>query len=143
MIREARESDLDDIFEIEVGTIDPWTFGILEADYKNESTNYFVYEVDNEVVGYISLLNLASEIHINNIAVDIDYRNKGIATSLVEYGIEYFKDKDILGYTLEVREDNYPAIKVYEKSGFKAVGIRKNYYSNNKSAIIMWKYIGE
>ena len=45
--------------------------------------------------------------------------------------------------TLEVRESNTPAIKLYEKFDFKNLGVRKNYYKNNENAIIMTKILKE
>jgi ribosomal-protein-alanine N-acetyltransferase len=44
------------------------------------------------------------------------------------------------GYTLEVRVSNNPAIKLYESLGFKARGVRRGYYTDNREdALIMWK----
>ena len=43
------------------------------------------------------------------------------------------------GYTLEVRVSNDVAIKLYERAGFKARGIRRGYYTDNREdALIMW-----
>ena len=50
-------------------------------------------------------------------------------------------EKEMTGITLEVRMGNRPAQALYHKYGFKAEGIRKNYYPDTKEdAIIMWKY---
>ena len=52
----------------------------------------------------------------------------------------YVQNKKIKNLTLEVRETNVPAIKLYEKNGFKEAGIRKDYYEKPKeNAVIMWK----
>ena len=59
------------------------------------------------------------------------------------YAMEYYPRNKIMGFTLEVREDNYPAIALYKKMGFISVGMRKGYYKNNKDAFIMWKMIEE
>ena len=42
------------------------------------------------------------------------------------------------GISLEVNEENLPAIHLYEKFGFEYLGVRKNYYQD-KIAIIMTK----
>src|SRR5216683_531004 len=44
------------------------------------------------------------------------------------------------GYTLEVRVSNDVAIKLYEQAGFKARGVRRGYYTDNREdALIMWR----
>ena len=49
------------------------------------------------------------------------------------------KKNEIKYITLEVRASNEPAIKLYEKYGFKSLGTRKGYYqNNNEDALIMW-----
>lgn len=139
-IREGLEKDLEEMYEIEKNTIDSWSFDILKQDLVlNDFSVYFVSEIQNEIVGFISIMNISGEIHINNIVVKKDYRGFGIGEKLLKYGIEYFSEEALLGYTLEVREDNEVAINLYKKLGFKIVGERKNYYKNNKKAYIMWK----
>jgi len=52
------------------------------------------------------------------------------------------QSSDMRLITLEVRESNAPARKMYESFGFKEVGIRKNYYADNReNAVIMTVYI--
>ena len=69
------------------------------------------------------------------------YRNRGIGSRLMEKLIEKALEKEMTGITLEVRMGNRPAQALYHKYGFKAEGIRKNYYPDTKEdAIIMWKY---
>ena len=57
--------------------------------------------------------------------------------------MNFYPEKEIIGITLEVRVDNYPAIALYEKMGFVTVGIRTGYYKNNKDAYVMWKMTEE
>lgn len=42
--------------------------------------------------------------------------------------------------TLEVNENNLPAIHLYEKFNFKRLGLRKKYYNNTDNAVIMTLY---
>lgn len=143
-IRLGNESDLEAIYNIEKTVEDAWSIGILTQDLtENEFSLYLVAEVDERLVGFISLMNIAGEVHINNIAVDESFRGNKIGERLLNYGLNYYSKDKLIGFTLEVREDNYPAIALYKKFGFTSVGLRKNYYKNNKSAIIMWKMIEE
>lgn len=139
-IRLGQEADLEKIYEIEKEDVDAWSYEILRQDLlENEFSTYFVYEEEGQILGFISTMNICGEIHINNISVRSDFRNKKIGTRLLKEGINYYKDQDIIGYTLEVRMDNEPAINLYKKTGFEIAGTRKNYYKNNKDAIIMWR----
>lgn len=143
-IRTGLESDLDSIYDIEKLDVDAWSYGILKQDLlENEFSKYLVAEYNDELVGFLSIMNIYGEIHINNILVKEEYRNLSIGDKLLKYGLNFYEKDDIIGYTLEVREDNISAIKLYEKNGFTSVGMRKNYYNNNKNAIIMWKMLEE
>ena len=75
-----------------------------------------------------------------NVAVAPDYRGRGIATKLLERLFELTAGDGRRGYTLEVRVSNRAAIRLYEKLGFKARGVRRGYYTDNREdALIMWK----
>ena len=72
--------------------------------------------------------------YVTNVAVLCDYRRQGIAEKLISRAME--NDMDFI--TLEVRKSNAPAIALYEKAGFEAVGIRPKFYSNpDEDAVIM------
>ncbi len=144
IIRKADFSDLPAIYEIEKNQEDAWTYKILEDDFVgNQFSLYLVLEDQDQVIGFLVLMDIAGEIHINNIAVKEAYRRQGLGERLLTYGMNSYNKEDLFGYTLEVREDNVQAIGLYEKLGFVKVGMRKNYYKNNKNAIIMWKFLKE
>ena len=80
--------------------------------------------------------------YIFNVAVRESYRNKGVATALINELITYGKKNNFSFITLEVRESNLPAISLYSKFGFIKAGERKDYYSNPKeNAILLTKYL--
>lgn len=83
-------------------------------------------------IAYIVVIDSIDVYEIFEIGVLEEYRRKNIASRLLE---SLDLDKKIF---LEVREDNIPAIRLYEKNGFKKISTRKNYY-NNISAVIMCK----
>jgi len=77
---------------------------------------------------------------VMNLAVAPKYRRKRIASSLLERLFELTSGEDRRGYTLEVRISNEVAIKLYEQAGFKARGVRRGYYTDNREdALIMWR----
>ena len=145
IIRKAEPKDAGSISKIEELSIKrPWSIVLIENDLeKNPNASYWVAEEDNKVQGFIGVHNIVGEINITNVAVHPDYRRRGIADELMkamkaEFDARKVAGEDIVGITLEVRESNTPAIKLYEKYGFKAEGIRKGYYSDGEDAVIMW-----
>ncbi len=116
---------------------DFWTYSIFEKELENPNSEYFVAIIDGKIVGFTGILKVLDEIHITNIVTRISKRHMGIASKLLEKLIETAKSKKATLLTLEVNETNTNAIKLYEKYNFKKIGLRKNYYGQNKNAIIM------
>lgn len=133
---------LDDVYIIETECFShPWSRHSLENELNNETSLFFVAKEENEVIGYIGMSIVIDEGYIFNVAVRESYRNKGIATALINELVTYGKKNNFCFITLEVRESNLPAISLYSKFGFIKAGERKDYYSNPKeNAILMTKY---
>ncbi len=113
-----------------------WTYTIFENELKNPNSKYFVALLNNEIVGFAGIWKAVDDIHITNIVTKITKRHMGIASKLLENLINIAKNEK-LNLTLEVKQSNINAIKLYEKYNFKKVGLRKNYYGQNENAIIM------
>lgn len=90
----------------------------------------FVYEEDEEIVGFILIDLFDDRAEVIDIAVSLLYRNKKIGDKLLKHIIEICKNKGCENITLEVKVNNKPAIKLYKNNGFKILSIRKKYYSN-------------
>ena len=133
-------SDLDSISDILLNDFDDfWTYQVLKGELENPNSTYLVIKNSNNVIlGFGGIWKAVDDIHITNIVVKKDLRCKGIGSMLLDKLIELCKkEKDINSITLEVNTKNIPAIKLYEKYGFKNVGIRKKYYNNTYDAVIM------
>ena len=100
----------------------------------NPFGKYLVYKDKEEILGYIYYSDIYERVEINNFLVKKIHRNCGIGNILLKFLTETV-DKTI---SLEVRIDNYNAIHLYEKYGFKKQAIRKNYY-NGIDGILMVK----
>lgn len=117
-----------------------WSRSVFENEISNPKAYYIVALCDGKAVGYCGIDFVVDEGSITNLAVHPDFRNKGIASKLLKLTEEFAFNEKLSFITLEVRESNYNAIKLYEKNGFKEVGRRKNYYSDNReTAILMTK----
>ena len=90
------------------------------------------------VVGLIVIWLILDEAHVATIAVDPEYRGRGIAGRLLAVGLEASIEKGMALATLEVRQHNTAAQNLYRRFGFKVVGRRPRYYKdNNEDALIM------
>lgn len=122
----------------------PWSRNLFENDISNPLAYYVLAVFNNKVIGYCGLYKVLDEADITNIAVHPDFRGSGIAQMLLDNIFEHCMLNGIIKITLEVRESNKKAINLYNKKGFKVVGKRKNYYSDNReTAILMTKQTEE
>lgn len=98
--------------------------------------NLLVYEKNDKVVGFVEFANNVGSIDIYTIAVDENFKRRGIATKLIVYVKE---NCDYETITLEVRSKNDAAIKMYQKNGFEVINIRKKYYENDDAYVMQYK----
>lgn len=119
---------------------DFWNEKILKDEFYNENSEYFVVCENDIICGFAGLWFNIDEAHIMNIAVKKDFRKKGIGSELLKFLIDEAKNKEKICITLEVRDDNIPAIELYKKFDFDVLGRRKKYYNNCNDAIIMTKF---
>ncbi len=118
------------------------TQGILDTVARNG--HYLSAYIGDHFVGHGGFTAVVNEGYITNIAVHPDHRRKGVAFTLTRKLVEKAKELGLSFLTLEVRESNLAAIKLYEKSGFQTVGQRKAFYNNPKEdAVIMTYYFKE
>ena len=135
MIRVFQYKDLDEINKL----LEVFNYKIDKESFNNDFLKVLVYE-DNFIKGILVYQYLYDRIEIDYIIVNEKYRNLGIATKLLAFIENEYKN--INNITLEVRESNKEAIKFYLKNGFKEVTKRKNYYKN-EDGILMIKNLGE
>ena len=120
----------------------PWSESGLREELTNNSAVFFAAEDDGKVVGYMGANFILDEGYITNIAVTEKRREEGIGSLLMERMTEEAKNRKLSFISLEVRVSNEKAISLYEKSGFKKLGIRKNFYEKPvEDAAIMTKYL--
>lgn len=143
-VRRMTVKDVDEVHFIEVTSFtNPWSKKSFKDEILyNKKAIYVVAQKDHEVIAYAGMWLIYGEGHITNIAVRKDMRGYGVGKQVTQGLIDEGIAQGINAFTLEVRSSNARAIKIYEKLGFKEVGIRKNYYTNPlEDAVIMWKNI--
>ncbi len=138
-MREAREEDIEKIYEIEKTSFpypySPWDFRYyLEV----ESEYFFVAESNGEVIGYIVATLWRDLITIVSLAVTPERRQEGVATALLESVEKECMDK-AQRIELQVRVSNKPAIALYEKMGFEKADLIPHYYRDGEDAYLFYK----
>ena len=92
----------------------------------------------DQLAGYVATWFMTDEAHITGIAVREALRGNGVGELLLLASVELALDRGSRVVTLEVRVSNHVAQSMYTKYGFKEVGLRKRYYTdNNEDAYIM------
>lgn len=139
-ISNMTHSDLFSVMAIEEASYEfPWSLRIFE-DCLSSGYQCLVANIDDSLAGYAIESVAVQEAHILNICVRPDVRQSGIAEKILVELIDRAKRCDAEKMFLEVRPTNAPAIKLYEKFGFKNIGTRKNYYpkeNGREDAIVL------
>ena len=117
-----------------------WNYSTLKNELSSDTSKYIVAKLNNEVVGFAGFKVMIDEADIMNIVVKKDSRNQGIGSLLLKELINLSKKSNLSCISLEVMEENYPAIHLYKQFGFEQCGLRKNYYKD-KNGIIMKKLL--
>ena len=133
-------ADLDAVHAIERASFfPPWP----DDAYRNELTTnklatYLVARMDGVVVAFAGIWIMVDEAHVTTFAVDPTWRRRGIGERLLVALLDVSIARRAREATLEVRLSNMPARRLYEKYGFRPVGIRPRYYTDNgEDALIM------
>jgi ribosomal-protein-alanine N-acetyltransferase len=133
-------ADLPSVHAIERASFfPPWP----DDAYRNELTTnklatYVVARLDGVVVGFGGIWIMVDEAHITTFAVDPAWRRRSIGQRLLVALLDVSVARRAREATLEVRLSNVAARRLYEKYGFRPVGVRPRYYSDNgEDALIM------
>jgi [ribosomal protein S18]-alanine N-acetyltransferase len=141
--RRLEVHDLNAIEKIERASYrTPWSRSMFAGELaKPSSISLGAFDPENrELLGYLIISRYVDAWHVMNLAVAPKHRRRRIASGLLEQLFEATSGEGRRGYTLEVRVSNDVAIKLYEQAGFKARGVRRGYYTDNREdALIMWR----
>jgi ribosomal-protein-alanine N-acetyltransferase len=125
--------DLDGVLALEEASFNnPTTREWYEGELKRPEV-CFIYVMrtpGHRVAGFCAFWLVLDQAHINNLAVLPELRGQGLGTQLLEAVIVEAAHLGAGLLTLEVRESNMPALRLYARSGFRRDGVRKNYYTN-------------
>lgn len=135
-----RVSDLPAVHAIERASFDsPWPPDAYRSELEtNRLAQYLVVRAGDDVAAFGGMWLMVDEAHVITFAVDPGWRRQRIGERLLLSMLDLAIDAGAREATLEVRLSNLPARRLYEKFGFRPVGLRPRYYSdNNEDALIM------
>ena len=140
LIEPMRVADLEAVHQIELASFNaPWPANAYRSELEtNRLANYLVARLDGQIVAYGGMWLMVDEAHITTFAVHPAWRRQRIGERLLVAFMDLAIGRHAREATLEVRLSNIAARRLYEKYGFRPVGLRPRYYSDDgEDALIM------
>jgi ribosomal-protein-alanine N-acetyltransferase len=143
VLRAMKFEDLDRVYDLERSIFpNPWPKSFFESDLSLPRTVGLVAELDGSIAGYGLAACADIEFHITNIGVEPSFQRRGIASRLMNELERIALERGCTHAYLEVRTDNYPAVELYLKLGYKTLYTRRQYYLDGSDAHVMYKNYG-
>jgi len=145
-LRRMVKKDIPSVLEIEHRCFpNPWRETTFEGEIGNYGISYpnvVVLKGEERVIGYMIYWMVRDEVQIANLAVHPDFRRQGIAEGVMREVLAKVKKEGAKLVILEVRPSNVGAGLLYQKLGFRPLGIRKGYYRTpDEDAIVMGRLL--
>ena len=141
VIEEMTLDDIPAVQEIEREIfLTPWPRNAYRRELvQNKMASYIVIRDSDEIVGYAGLWKMHDEAHVTTVGVRRGDQGRGFGMALMVALIDRAYALESRWMTLEVRASNYGAMALYEKLGFKVIGRRRGYYTDDgEDAVVMW-----
>ena len=143
VIQPMQPQDLEEVLKIEnVSFSDPWSKSSFLAELDFPSSWIWAAKLDSKLIGYCCCWEIEDELQIANLAVHPDFRKQGIGKKILQEILNQACQKKLKKLTLEVRESNQAALKLYSGFGFSEIGRRKKYYRKpDEDGLILAKHL--
>ena len=125
---------------------DPWSIGQFKEEVANNGiTRHYLVACDSkhQIVGWAGAMcaTEGGDTDVLTIAVDPDYRLRGIARHMLTSLIDWAYTKNSPTIFLEVEKNNQPAQALYISEGFEIISMRPDYYGAGLDALVMSKVL--
>lgn len=138
-IRYANAKDVDVIYGLEnLFGDEGYSRELILSSLVNENMYNVLIFVDEAVKGYLSASRVFDESELMKIIITEDARRCGLASMLMDLYLKDMQKMGVLNFYLEVRSNNIPAKKLYEKFNYNKIYQREKYYSDGVDADIYW-----
>jgi len=132
LFRPMTKDDLDEVMAIECSAYRyPWSSGFFLQELQVACARSILAELDGKICGYVLFWLLPGSIDVHNLAIAPEFRRRGIARMLMGQVVATASTQSATRVTLEVRQSNEPAKRLYASLGFVQTGLRKGYYSDD------------
>jgi ribosomal-protein-alanine N-acetyltransferase len=136
-----RDADIAEVRRIELEVFPtPWPGSAYQRELSNNhAAHYLCLRRDGEIVGYGGLWAVGEESHVTTIGVTAEQQGRGLGRVIFAALVNRSYALRANFISLEVRPANEAAIHLYETFGFKVIGRRRGYYTDNgEDALVMW-----
>jgi ribosomal-protein-alanine N-acetyltransferase len=118
---------------------DAWSVETFWAELARvpETRHYLVADDDGAVVGYAGLMAVGRQADVQTIAVAPDQPGKHLGATLLRALLDEATARGCTEALLEVRTDNEPALRLYEKTGFERISVRRGYFPGGVDGLVM------
>lgn len=143
VISEFTMDDLDDVVSLANRSMtEYYTRTLIHDISKDWPEAFLVYKVSGNLAGFITGSKYSrTEARILLLAVEEKQRRKGFGRALMNEFFRTCMENGILSVRLEVKTDNFDAIKFYKNYRFVITSVLKNYYSDSSDAYLMWRML--
>lgn len=119
----------------------PWSFDSWKDLFINQQGFLVLLKRNDSIIGFCLFDTVVADsfAYLLKILIIPNERSKGRAKVLLNEALRNLDADRFSRYFLEVEEDNLSAIRLYLGSGFKTIHIKKHFYGENRSALIMTK----
>jgi ribosomal-protein-alanine N-acetyltransferase len=138
--------DLDEVCSIEASqSPTPWSKNMFTEEMGNTSAYCFVIkrmdEARQPVIGYVCFRNIVDESELLNIGVHPDQQRVGVGKKLMEFYIDFSRQRGAKNFYLEVNPSNQSAIHLYQSFSYQSSATRKRFYHGKFDALLMVKKV--
>lgn len=130
LLRPLTAADLPDLvrMEGELFGAGAWSRESLAEEIVGTGRWYLGAVVDGRLVGYAGLWFDGYDVQVMTIGTDVAHQGRGLGRLMLDALVERARALGAAAMLLEVRVDNEPALRLYRRTGFEQLGLRRGYY---------------
>ena len=124
--------------ERELFAPEPWSEALFWSELGQLDTRHYLVALDGDaVVGWAGLCDYPDEALVQTLAVAPAVQGRGVGAQLLVALLEEAGRRGQRTVSLEVRSDNAPAQRLYDRHGFTRTAVRRGYYAGGVDALVL------